>query len=96
MTAKEAGVRRPQNDEEAAREISASNPHWDESEFSFRYWFRMVNWWNDGKNVGFYFLKVEEGAWLPSYCGDIDRGFFKVVSGITSRPATGMPETQAK
>jgi hypothetical protein len=77
QTMNEAGVKQPQNDVEALRERDPNNPNWDKTASSYSYWFRMVNWWNDGKSIGFYFLKVEEGAWIPSYCGDIDKNFFK-------------------
>lgn len=77
QTMNEAGVKQPQNDVEALRESDPNNPNWDKTASSYSYWFRMVNWWNDGKSIGFYFLKVEEGAWIPSYFGDIDKNFFK-------------------
>ena len=77
QTINEAGVKQPQNDVEALREMDPNNPNWDKTASSYSYWFRMVNWWNDGKSIGFYFLKVEEGAWIPSYFGDIDKNFFK-------------------
>ncbi|MBW7989881.1 MAG: hypothetical protein FVQ84_07685 [Planctomycetes bacterium] len=77
QTMKEAGVKSPQNDADAIREKDPNNPNWDTTASSYRYWFRMINWWNDGKSVGFYFLKVEEGAWIPSYWGNIDKNFFK-------------------
>jgi len=89
VTRAEAGIQPAENDEEAAPERDGGSQHWEESATSFGYWFRMVNWWNDGKSIGFYFLKVEEGAWIPSYCGDIDRGFFKISQGISTRPASG-------
>lgn len=77
-TKHEAGVKSPQDDIEAIREKDPNNPNWDKTASSYRYWFRMVNWWNDGTSIGFYFLKVEEGSWIPSYWGNIDKQFFKI------------------
>ena len=31
----------------------------ERSRDAWHYWFRNVNWWNDGRAVGFYFLKVD-------------------------------------
>lgn len=77
QTMKEAGVKPPQNDVEASRENDPNNPNWDKTASSYHYWFRMVNWWNDGKSIGFYFLKLEGlGPWVPSYHGNIDKRFF--------------------
>lgn len=81
-TAGEAGVRESEDDHERRRERKADNPNWESSSPSWNYWFRMVHWWNDGKSIGFYFLKVEEGSWSPSYGGDnMDRRFFRVRAG---------------
>ncbi len=77
QTIHEAGATRPQNETEALRERDPGNQEWDKTAVAFRYWFRMISWYNDGKSVGFYFLKVEEGAWEPSYNPNIDKGFFK-------------------
>ncbi len=74
----EAKVKRPTDKTECKRQTDPDNPDWENTAYAYDYWFRRVNWWNDGKNVGFYFLKVEEGAWLPSYYGNIDKTFFKV------------------
>jgi hypothetical protein len=39
------------------------------------YWFRNIRWWNDGKSVGFYFLKLNgPGPVVISYCGMGDFG----------------------
>ncbi len=78
QTMHEAGVKPPQNDVEALRERDPNNPNWDKTASSYNYWFRMVNWWNDGKSIGFYFLKVEEGSWLPSFYANFDKNFFRV------------------
>ena len=76
----EAKIQQPQpNDEtEIKEQRDPNNPNWENTAYAYKYWFRMVNWWNDGNSVGFYFLKVEEGAWLPSYAGNIDKNFFRV------------------
>ena len=78
QTVHEAGVSSPKDDAEAQRQMDPNNLDWSNSSNSYRYWFRMVNWWNDGKSVGFYFLKVEEGSWLPSYDAKFDKNFFRV------------------
>mgnify|MGYP001600582603 CR=1 FL=1 len=78
QTMKEAGVEPPQNDVEALRQRDPNNPNWDKTASSYNYWFRMVNWWNDGKSIGFYFLKVEEGSWVPSYHANFDKNFFRI------------------
>lgn len=75
--AHEASVRQPRNDDERLRERDPNNANWDQSWVSYAYWFRKVNWWNDGRSVGFYFLKVEEGAWVPSYDAKFDKTFFR-------------------
>lgn len=37
------------------------------------HWYRNVYWWNDGKAVGFYFIKREGVvSWPPSFGGRID------------------------
>jgi hypothetical protein len=77
QTEHEAGVSHTRDDAETRRQMDPNNPDWDYSSMSYNYWFRMVNWWNDGKSIGFYFLKVEEGSWLPSYDANFDRSFFK-------------------
>ncbi len=78
QTVHEAGVSPPKEDAEIHRQMDPNNPDWDNSSMSYNYWFRMVNWWNDGKSIGFYFLKVEEGSWLPSYYANFDKNFFRV------------------
>ncbi len=73
----EAGVRQPTNDQERIQERDPNNPNWVHSWVSYNYWFRKINWWNDGNSVGFFFLKIEEGAWVPSYNASFDRTFFR-------------------
>jgi hypothetical protein len=51
---------------------------WYATPESWMYWFRKVNWWNDGKSAGFFFFKVEAGPWIPSYAGEFDRNWFRV------------------
>lgn len=54
---------------------------------AWNYWFRNVNWWNDGKAVGFYFLKIEgSSAWVPSFIGEIDKNWFRVPRDRSGRP----------
>ncbi len=65
QTAHEASVSHPKDDAETRRQMDPNNPDWDYSSMSYNYWFRMVNWWNDGKSIGFYFLKVEEAHRSP-------------------------------
>lgn len=81
-TMEEEGVQKPATDEDQANERKANNPNWEKSSLSWRYWFRQIHWWNDGHSVTIYFLKVEEGAWLPTF-GDnnIDKGFLKISEG---------------
>ncbi|OHB54456.1 MAG: hypothetical protein A2173_10965 [Planctomycetes bacterium RBG_13_44_8b] len=78
QTIHEAGVSSPTDDAEIRRQMDPNNPDWDNSSKSFDYWFRMVTWWNNGRSIGFYFLKVEGGAWSPSYDANFDRNFFRV------------------
>lgn len=54
---------------------------------AWHYWFRNVNWWNDGQAVGFYFLKVDgPGAWAPSFVGEIDKNWFHGPRDRLGRP----------
>jgi hypothetical protein len=78
-TMREEGVQMARTAKEEENERKASDANWERSSLSWRYWVCQVHWWNDGKSVTIYFLKVEEGAWLPSF-GDknIDRNFFKI------------------
>lgn len=50
---------------------------WFGSEEARAYWFRRIHWWTDGRTIGFFFLKVEGGAWFPTYIGNIDAGWFR-------------------
>lgn len=85
-TMQEHGVRSPKSTEQTLRQRCADNPDWDMNEVAWQYWFRMVEWWNDGESIGFYFLKKEEGAWMPNYEGNIDRGWFKLPHDRSGRP----------
>lgn len=69
--------RMPKNDEEAKLINDIDNPEWFRSSYSWHYWFRNVNSWHNGIDIGFYFLKIEGGAWLPNYAGNIDNNWFK-------------------
>lgn len=51
------------------------------------YWFRNVNWWNDGQAVGFYFLKIEGlAAWTPLYFDENDKRWFDIPRDRSGRP----------
>ncbi len=44
---------------------------------AWQYWFRQIHWWNDGKAVGFYFIKISgPGGWIPSFEAKIDQDWF--------------------
>ncbi len=59
----------------------------EESRETWKYWFRNVNWWNDGNAVGFYFLKSDgPGSWIPSFVGEIDRNWFHEPRDRLGRP----------
>lgn len=67
-------IERPQVDEKSRYDValneqldSKENDRWFESRFAWNYWFRNVYWWNDGKRVGFYFLKKEAGQLHMNY-----------------------------
>jgi hypothetical protein len=66
-------------EEELRRELSPANPNWHTTQRSYDYWFRKICWWNDGRSIGFYFLKVEEGPRTPNYAAGFDRGFFRSI-----------------
>lgn len=41
------------------------------------FWFRNMYWWNDGRSVGFYFVKVEGVvSWVPNFSGQRDTHWF--------------------
>lgn len=74
----EAKVKRPTDEDEYKKQIDPNYPDWENTEFAYNYWFRKINWFNDGKSMGFYFLKVEDGSWIPSYGANFDKTFFRV------------------
>lgn len=61
-TREDEGVKRLQADNERVKEQMADNPMWDKSHESWRYWFRKVYWWNDGKSVVILLMKKERGS----------------------------------
>jgi hypothetical protein len=44
---------------------------------AWTYWFRQIHWWNDGKAVGFYFLKLSgpADAWVPSFSDHVNENW---------------------
>ncbi len=42
----------------------------------FAHWWGRVNWWTDGKVIGVYTLKIENGAWKASYVPGVDYSWF--------------------
>jgi hypothetical protein len=51
------------------------------------YWFRNVNWWNDGQAVGFYFLKKDgPGPRILSFSRRNDQNWFDVPRDRLGRP----------
>lgn len=84
-TMKEEGVAKAQSETQAQAESSAGNPSWDVTEHAWRYWFRMVRWWNDGVSMGVFFPKVEgtdaradAGIGVPDYDGRVDKNWFRL------------------
>lgn len=75
---REAKVKRPANKTEQKVQTDPNNIDWGDTSYAYDYWFRNINWWNDGKSVGFYFLKMESGSWTPSYDANVDKNFFRV------------------
>jgi len=65
----------------------------EDSRAGWNYWFRNVNWWNDGRAVGFYFLKVDgPGTWVPSFVGEIDKNWFHGPRDRLGRPISRQPK----
>ena len=64
----------------------------ENSREAWHYWFRNVNWWNDGYAVIFYFLKVDgPGTWIPSWVGEIDINWFHGPRDRLGRPISVQP-----
>jgi hypothetical protein len=82
---KDEGVDSPAPREEPSGVVALN----EKSKEAWHYWFRNVNWWNDGQAVGFYFLKVDgPGAWVPSFVGEIDKNWFHGPRDRLGRPLT--------
>lgn len=67
QTMSESGKSSPHSEAESEEANDPKNPDWEDAAISWSYWFRNVSWWNDGHSIGFYFLKIEAGPWVPSY-----------------------------
>lgn len=71
----------------AGDEPSAVGPPRPGTPEASHYWFRNVSWWNDGKAIGFYFLKLDgPGSWVPSFVGEIDKNWFHDPKDRMGRP----------
>jgi hypothetical protein len=46
-------------------------------DLDYNYWWRRISWWTDGRIVGLYTLKVNRGAWVPSYDATLDATWFE-------------------
>lgn len=73
---KTAGVSLPKDDLAAGEEQSPTNQNWENTAEAYHYWFRQIHWWTDGKQLAMFFMKTENGTWLPNYSGDIDINWF--------------------
>jgi len=57
------------------------------TEHAWAYWFRDIHWWNDGKAVGFYILKVEgQGSWMANWGASAGVNWFDVSRDRLGRP----------
>lgn len=59
-----------------------------EDSLNFRYWWRRVNWWTNGKSIGIYTLKTEGGAWKAGYGSKLDENWFDGVKRERKRSET--------
>lgn len=76
QTAREARARRPRDEKEYLALECSENADWEKSAMAWRYWFRMVHWWSDGRVLGFYFPKDEAGPRPSGGSMTIDRKWF--------------------
>jgi len=74
--AHELGVNLNVTAEEATRMARPDNEDWYECAQAWRYWFRMILWWNDGKSLGFYFPKDQAGPGDMGGSRERDRAWF--------------------
>ena len=44
---------------------------------SHEYWWGRMGWWTDGRKLGLYTLKIENGAWEASYSPGVDYRWFE-------------------
>lgn len=71
----------PQDKNSGAAAISVNSPE------AWYYWFRNVNWWNDGHAIGFYFLKSNgKGSGTPSFVGNAGVNWFQGPHDRLGRP----------
>jgi hypothetical protein len=70
----------------------APNSSWDMTADAWRYWFRRIYWWNDGKSLRVFLPKVEgvdaradAGIGLPDYGGSIDKNWFRLPKDRSGR-----------
>jgi hypothetical protein len=88
VTMQDMGVRPPESGEEINAENQVDNANWDRSSSSWSYWWRHVNWWNDGKSVVFVILKCDAGAIQVDYVSPELNRWFRTWN---ARPATPKP-----
>jgi hypothetical protein len=57
------------------------------------WWWRCIDWWTDGSEVGLYFLKTEFGPWVPSYTSGLDATWFEgsPYKNKSGRSGNGLP-----
>lgn len=67
---------KPRTQEENEQDDRPGNINWYLGAASWKWWFRNIDWWNDGKSVGYYFFKSEADQWIPSGDNKIDRTWF--------------------
>lgn len=77
----EANVQLAASPAELKEERDPNNPNWENTSSAYLYWFRNVNWWNDGNSIGFYFLKEAQNGTPRSYGSNVDKNFFRVPKG---------------
>jgi hypothetical protein len=71
------GIKSPRNGIETNAENKPDNSNWDKTASSWGYWWRHVCWMNDGKSIGFFLLKEENGAVKIDYNTTIDNSWFE-------------------
>jgi hypothetical protein len=61
-TKAQEGVQSPKTEEQNIKEQSPDNPNWFDTGYAWRFWFRNVCWWNDGKSLVVYFKMKMAGS----------------------------------